>query len=133
MFNRINKIRESGLLEKWIQDWTPNNTHCKGLGPVTQTKVATVTDFQGALFLLGMGLGVGILLLLAEICYYHTSSALQKRPRNGKSPVNGKIPETNNGVIECNGLHTLRTVSDNCCGDRNVHSSYIETMFNIDV
>lgn len=70
-------MRESGLLKNWINKWTPKNLHCKGLGPVTQSKQATVKDFQGAFYLLMIGIASGLLLLVLEYIYY-------RRLRNSK-------------------------------------------------
>ena len=93
------------MLEKWIQDWTPNNTHCLGLGPITQTKVATVTDFQGALFLLSIGVGMGILLLVAEVSYHQVASLIKRRNTDTKLPT---ISVPNRVILQQNGQSDYR-------------------------
>ena len=62
-------MRESGLLHKWIKDWTPKNLHCKGLAPVTEATQVTTTDFQGGLYFAALGLGAAGLILVAEFAF----------------------------------------------------------------
>ena len=60
-------MRESGLLTHWTQEWTPRSLNCTGLKPVTNAKVVNMIDFQGALYVLGGGIIVGILVLVTEV------------------------------------------------------------------
>jgi hypothetical protein len=46
-------MRESGLLTHWTKQWTPQALNCTGLKPVTSAKTVDLTDFQGALYVLG--------------------------------------------------------------------------------
>ena len=62
-------MRESGLLKKWTKEQTPTNLHCKGLGPVTSAKEATLNDFQGAFYLLVIGIVCALFLLVGELAH----------------------------------------------------------------
>ena len=63
---RINKIRETGLLDKWIQKWTPLNLQCQNLAPVTKAKIAGLKDFQGGFYVLLAGIISGVFALMSE-------------------------------------------------------------------
>ena len=63
---RINKIRETGLLDKWTQKWTPLNLQCQNLGPVTKAKIAGLKDFQGGFYVLLVGIVSGVFALMSE-------------------------------------------------------------------
>ena len=63
---RINKIRETGLLDKWIQKWTPLNLQCQNLAPVTKAKIAGLKDFQGGFYVLLVGIVSGVFALMSE-------------------------------------------------------------------
>ena len=67
-------MRESGLLKKWTAEWTPSNLQCKGLGPVTTAKEATLDDFQGAFYLLIIGILLACILLVVELAYSYRTS-----------------------------------------------------------
>ena len=76
-FSRINKMRESGLLKKWTTEWTPSNLQCVGLGPITTATEASLNDFQGAFYLLIIGITLSCILLITELVYsYRTRYAL---------------------------------------------------------
>ena len=80
MIFRITKMTETGLLEHWIQKWTPQNLNCTGLKAVTRSKVVTMSDFQGALYILLFGGGAAMLILLTEQIY-NFCSKWRKRKR----------------------------------------------------
>ena len=63
---RINKIRETGLLDNWIKKWTPLNLQCQNLGPVTKAKIASLKDFQGGFYVLLAGIVSGLFVLISE-------------------------------------------------------------------
>ena len=76
-------MAESGLLKNWISKWIPNNLQCKGLGPVTQSKQATVSDFQGAFYLLVIGIILAVVIVVVEsvISYpFRKSHSLEINP-----------------------------------------------------
>ena len=78
LFCRIDKMRESGLLKKWTAEWTPSNLQCKGLGPVTTATEATLDDFQGAFYLLIIGVLLACVFLVVEMVYsYRTEYVLE--------------------------------------------------------
>lgn len=91
---RINKIRESGILNKWIQDWTPDgSSNCKGINPVTDTKVATVMEFQGALYLLALGVMSSIVILVAEVVFFRINMAVKQMRQKSKISATSNKPD----------------------------------------
>ena len=64
--DRIDKMRETGLLDNWIQKWTPQNLQCRGLGPVTNARIASLKDFQGGFYVLVAGVLFGLVALISE-------------------------------------------------------------------
>ena len=65
---RINKLTESGLIEKWTNDWIPRNNSCM-TGPVTEAKTISLHDMVGPALVLALGLFGSLLCLLVEIVY----------------------------------------------------------------
>ena len=96
-------MRESGLLKNWVNKWAPNNLHCKGLGPVTQSKQATVQDFQGAFYLLIIGIVIAVIILVVEYIYSrrlrksHTiaSSAAASALSSAMASITGTMDHSN--------------------------------------
>lgn len=60
-------MKEGGLIDKWIKNRTPKNLQCKGLGPKTKAKTATLEDLQGAFYVFLGGITVGGFILSLEI------------------------------------------------------------------
>ena len=90
-FLRINKMREAGLLTHWTKQWTPRALNCTGLKPVTNAKVVDLTDFQGALYVLGGGVLVGIIALLLELCAHCNRKQKHILPQRNQSDDNNLI------------------------------------------
>ena len=84
-------MRETGLLDNWIQKWTPQNLNCTGLKAVTVSKVVTMDDFQGALYVLGLGGCVGLLILLAEHLFNYCN---QRKKRQGS------VHDVESGILQ---------------------------------
>ena len=64
--DRIDKIRETGLLSNWIQKWNPHIIQFRCLGPVKNTPIASLKDFQGGFYLLTVGVVLGLVVLISE-------------------------------------------------------------------
>lgn len=94
MFFRINKIKESGILSKWTQDWIPEkNSNCRANNAVTEKKIATVLEFQGALYLLGLGVMSSVVTLVAEVVYYRLKMAVKQKRRKLKISASSEKPD----------------------------------------
>ncbi|CAD5116620.1 DgyrCDS5493 [Dimorphilus gyrociliatus] len=76
----ITKMREGGLLNKWMKNRIPKNLQCKGLGPVTKAKVATLEDFQGVFYVFLGGVVLASLIEAEELL----SDRLIKQPKQDK-------------------------------------------------
>ena len=48
--DRIDKMIETGLLSNWIQKWNPHIIQFRCLGPVKNTPIASLKDFQGGFY-----------------------------------------------------------------------------------
>jgi len=66
---RINRIREAGLIKRWKEVFWPRNDECdlRGSGDANVIKVF-LNDMQGSFYILGMGCVFAVIVILAESC-----------------------------------------------------------------
>lgn len=60
-------MKEGGLIDYWIRKRTPKYLKCKNLGPKTKSKVVTISDFEGAIFVVSGGIGFSGLVFIIEL------------------------------------------------------------------
>lgn len=66
-------IKESGLVKKWKADWWPRQSFCSR-GLITEAKAVSMTDVQGAYYLMGILLIISFIALGGEGLHrYHKS------------------------------------------------------------
>jgi len=66
---RINRIREAGLIKRWKEVFWPRNDECdlRGSGDANVIKVF-LNDMQGSFYILGMGCVTAVIVILFESC-----------------------------------------------------------------
>ncbi|KAJ9582897.1 hypothetical protein L9F63_022758 [Diploptera punctata] len=80
-FATIRRLQQSGLIYKWYEDHLPRKDRCWGTSRIMEATTHTVNldDMQGSFFVLGMGCGCAVIIILMEFCYHHYKLSKEKK------------------------------------------------------
>uniref|UniRef100_A0A336KK94 CSON009436 protein n=1 Tax=Culicoides sonorensis TaxID=179676 RepID=A0A336KK94_CULSO len=77
----IKILHQMGFIELWLKKYLPKKDKCWTVKKNSEVENHTVnlTDMQGCFIVLLLGIGVGVLLILSECCWYHREKYMTKR------------------------------------------------------
>ena len=92
--NRVEEIKESGVFHRWQVKWWPRQVYCPYRDMVTEVKLVSIIDVQGAYYILAICSVLAGVVLCIELVMGKQRQAVKKRSTESTIQKNIVVQDT---------------------------------------